>query len=73
MDNEVNEARGAMETPMANEPTSGLRDGNFNTRQKKVLHKSKGVQTSVTIEPVNVSSFCHNLVCNPLGFWDIKI
>jgi hypothetical protein len=73
MDDEVSEARGAMETPMADEPTSRLEDGGFNTGRKKVLHKGKGVQASDTIELVNISSLFHDLVCNPLGSWDIKI
>jgi hypothetical protein len=73
MDDEESEARGTMGTPMADEPASGLGDGCFNTGQKKVLHKGKGVQASDTIELVNISSLFHDLVCNPLGSWDIKI
>jgi hypothetical protein len=73
MDDEASEARGAMGTPMADEPTSGLGDGGFNIGQKKVLHKGEGVQASVTIESVNISSLRHDLVCNLLGFRDIKI
>jgi hypothetical protein len=43
MDNEASEARGAMGTPMADEPMSGLGDGGFNIGQKKLLHEDEGV------------------------------
>jgi hypothetical protein len=73
MDDEESEARGTMGTPMADEPASGLGDGCFNTGQKKVLHKGKGVQAFITIKSVNVSSLRHDLICNLSRFRDIKI
>jgi hypothetical protein len=73
MDDEASEERGAMGMPMADDPASGLGDGGSNTGQKKVVHEGEGVQASVTIESVNVSSIRHDLICNPLGYRDIKI
>jgi hypothetical protein len=73
MDKEASEVRGAKGTPMADEHASGLGDDSFNTRQKKVLHEGEGIQASITIESANVSSVCHDIFCNPLGFQDIKI